>query len=173
MGGNFGFIREKVELKILILFIMRRLPGPAAFEDIAGIALCEEGVSYFDFSQCVAELVNTEHLQFEDKKYSMTAKGARNGEITENSLPLSVRNNAEKATAALRSAQLRSDMIKTRHEAKEDGGCTVTLSMSDGVGDIISIELYAANEKQARSMEKRFRNNAESIYGTLVDKLLG
>ena len=172
MHGNFGFIHEKLEIKILILFILRRLPEPVTLDVLTELTLCDDGISYFDFADCVAELVKAENLRFESNKYSLTVKGARSGEITENNLPYTVRVKAEKATSALRAAMNRNAMIKTHHTPNPDGGCTVALSMSDGIGDIVSIELFAASEQQALELEKGFREKAEKVYNALIEMIL-
>jgi len=172
MVRNFGFIHEKIEIKILILYILRRLPSPVAFEVLAELALCDDGVCYFDFADCIAELTKTGHVRSKDGKYSITAKGARNGEITENSLPFSVRRDVENKTSVIRSGLCRDDMIKTVFTAESDGSYTVNLSLSDGLGDIVSMALYAANEKQALAMERGFRKKAESIYNALIELIL-
>ena len=173
MKGNFGFIHEKTEIKILILFILRRLPGPVTFDMLTELAMCDDGIGYFDYAECVEELLQTEHIWVKDDKYAITAKGVRNGSITESSLPFTVRQQAEKATAAARAAHNRDSMIKTSHYLAPEGGCHVDLTLSDGVGDIVRMELFTANEQQADELEKGFREKAESIYHALIDLLLG
>jgi len=173
MYGNFGFIHEKIEIKILILFILRRLPEPIPFYTLAELALCDDGVSYFDFTECVSELIKTEHIKMDESKYSITDKGVRNGEITENNLPYSVRDKAEGKISVARIAEIRNALITTSRRAEPDGSYTVNLALSDGVGDIVSMELYAANEKQASGLEKGFRRNAEGVYKALIEKMLG
>ena len=172
MHGGFGFIHEKLEIKILILFILRRLPEPVSLDVLTDIAMCDDGISYFDFVECVNELVKSDHLRLEDGKYSPTAKGRRNGEITEVNLPYSVRQKAEKKTSALRAEQNRDAMIKTSRTVNPDGACTVALALSDGVGEIVSMELFAANEQQAMELEKGFRENAEKIYNAIIKLIL-
>ena len=172
MRGNFGFIHEKIEIKVLILFIMRRLQEPVTFDALTELAMCDDGISYFDFSESVAELVGTEHLRFENDKYSITQKGVRNGEITESSLPYSVRAKAESRASELRATLNRDSLIKTSRVCEPEGACTVNLSLSDGVGDIVKMELFAANEKQAQALESGFRKNAENIYNALIDMIL-
>ena len=172
MEKNYGFIHEKLEIKILILFILNRLPEPVLLDELTGLAMCDGGISYFDFTECVAELVKTEHLQLKDNKYSITEKGMRNGEITENSLPFTVRKHVESTTFAHRSKQNRNNMIKTFHTTNPDGNCTVTLSLSDGIGEVVSIELFTASAQQALDLEKGFRKNAESIYNALIEMIL-
>ena len=173
MEGNFGFIHEKLDIKILILFILRRLPEPITLDALTDLTMCDDGINYFDFANCVDELVQTEHLRVRDGRYSLTEKGRRNGEITEVNLPYSVRMKAEKSTTALRAVQSRNSMIKTTHKKNDPGGsCTVTLALSDGVGEIISMKLFAANESQALDLEKGFRKNAEKIYNELIKLIL-
>jgi len=172
MPENYGFIHDRIEIKVLILFIMRRLPGPVSADVLAELTMCDEGISYFEVTECIDMLIKTKHLKLKDKMYSLTAKGERNGEILEKNLPYSVRANAEDAAALVRSAQSRSSMIKTHRLVDSDGGYKVSLSLSDGMGDIISMELLAANEKQASAIEKGFRKNAEKVYHSIVEMII-
>ena len=173
MNGSFGFIHEKIEIKILILFIMRRVPEPITLDALSDLTIFDGGISYFDYAECVADLVKTEHLRFEDNKYSITAKGKHNGKVTENSLPYTVRIKAENRTAAFRASLSRNAMIKTGHTSNPEGGFIVGLSLSDGIGDVLSMDLFATSERQAAALEKGFRNNAERIYNALIEMILG
>ena len=46
--GRLGFIHEKLDIKILILYILRRLPGTVDPETLAELCQCDSGVGYFD-----------------------------------------------------------------------------------------------------------------------------
>lgn len=172
MKSNFGFIREKLDIKILILFLLRRLPEPVTFDELTGLSMCDDGISYFDFADCVADLVKTEHIALADGKYTLTEKGERNSAVTENNLPLTVRMEAERSAHELRTALDRSSLITTSRETKAGGGVTVSLSMSDGIGDVVSMELLTTNERQAIALEKGFRKGAERIYNELIELIL-
>ena len=172
MRENFGFIHEKTEIKILVLFIMRRLSDPITFDVLTELVMCDDGIGYFDFTECVTDLLKTEHLTVTDGKYTITDKGIRNGEITENSLPFSVRQRAVKATNAMRMKLKRNMLITTSHTSEPNGGCRVNLALSDGVGDLINMELFTVNEKQAKALEDGFRIRAESIYHSLIEIIL-
>ena len=172
MSLNHGFIREKLEIKILILFILRRLPKPINIDVLTDLTMCDDGISYFDFRECVEELIKTKHIKVKDGLYSITNKGEHNGSVTENSLPFSIRLSAENSASAIRTAQMRDAMINTHHAVKPDGSYSVTMSLSDGVGDILKIELYASNEKQAKDLEKGFRKKAELVYNNIIESIL-
>ena len=172
MLGSFGFIHERIEIKVLILFIMRRLPEPVTLDVLAGLTLCDDGIGYFDVTECISGLIETKHLKLEGGKYSLTPKGEQNGEVLEKNLPYSVRTKAEAAAALVRANLNRNSMIKAHRTSIEDGGYKVHLSLSDGIGDIISIELFAANEQQAGVLEKKFRKDAEKIYHSIIKMLV-
>ena len=171
MAVNFGFIREKLEIKILILFIMRRLAEPVSPELLASLTLCEDGISFFDFAECLAELVGSGHLNLDGGAYALTEKGARNGEITEKSLPASVGIKVEEATSKALAARRRDANIGTLRTQRPDGRYDVRFSMSDGVGDIMALELYAANRRQAKELERGFRKNAEKVHNAILETI--
>ena len=169
--ANFSFIQEQIEVKVLILFIMQRLPEPVTLDVLTGLTLCDDGIGYFDVTECIADLLKTKHLRLEDGKYSLTPKGKRNGKTLEKNLPYSVRIKAEASAALVRVNLNRDAMIKTQRSVNDSGGYKVSLSLSDGIGDIISLELFAANEQQADTIEKGFRRDAEHIYHAIIDIL--
>jgi len=168
MQENFGFIHERIEIKVLILFIMRCLSEPVSLDVLVGLTLCDDGIGYFDVTECISMLVETKHLTLENGKYALTPKGKRNGEALEKNLPYTVRSKAESAAALTRANINRDAMIKTQSSIAEDGGYMVDLSLSDGIGDIIAMKLLTANEEQATALEKGFRKNAEKIYHAII-----
>lgn len=169
---RFGFIRDKLEIKILILFIMQRLPDGVPLEMLADVALCDEGISYFDFAECVSELCSTGHLEKQDDLYFITEKGVRNGKTTESGIPYSVRIKAERSTLELSNVLRRRAMIKAVSSGRDDGGYTVSLAVSDGVSNILDIDILAGTAEQAEAIKKNFRKNAEHIYNAVIDVLL-
>ena len=128
---------------------------------------CDDGVGYFDYSDCLGELIATGHVVGEDEEYAATEKGKRDGREVESSLPYSVRARALKLIAPVEERLARAAMLKTEIETGADG-CHVSLSMSDGAGEIVSMRLLCANEAQAKKMKKTFRRSAEEVYQRIV-----
>ena len=54
---HFGFIHEKMDIKILILFVLNLLPAPVDSLTLSELVFCDDGIGYFDYSDCLAELV--------------------------------------------------------------------------------------------------------------------
>ena len=160
---NFGFIHDKLDIKILILFVLRRLPGAVDPETLLEICQCDGGIGYFDYTDCLSELVETGHITEDEDGFRITDKGSRNADAVESSLPYSVRVKALRLIEPVEERLRREAMIVARHETGE-AGCTVELAMSDDKGEIAHLRLLCADEQQARGIEKRFRKNAESYY---------
>ncbi len=168
---HHGFIHEKLDIKLLILFILSRLSAPVDRGTLDELCQrCDEGVGYFDYSDCLGELMASGHITEEDEEYTITEKGRRNVREVESSLPFSVRSRALKLIAPVEERLARAAMLRGEIENGEDG-CHVALAMSDAKGEIISMRLLCADEEQAKKMRKTFRRRAEEIYGRIVEIL--
>ena len=98
---EIGYVFSPLDLKILILFILRRLPGEIEVERL--LEICQEDgvVNYFDFTICLDELKESGQLELEDNYCSITPRGRQTAETLDTSLPYSVRTHAEKAATAV------------------------------------------------------------------------
>ena len=168
---GIGFIHEKLDIKILILYILNHLPAAVDAQTLSDLVFCDNGIGYFDYSDCLAELVDTAHITEEGGKYRITEKGSRNVREVASSLPYSVRMKADRVTEPIAEQMRRAAMIVAQHTNTPEGGCNVHLSLSDGIGRIVSMQLLAADEAQARTMEHYFKAHAEDVYQTLVRML--
>ena len=168
---NFGFIHGELDTKILILYVLRRLPRPVDGEKLAELCSFDNGVGWFDYSDCLADLVDNGHVErLEGGRYLITEKGKTNGEAAETSLPYSVRVKADRLTEPVAERMRRDAMIETSHEVSA-GGVMARLRLSDGKGEILSLALLAPDEETAAAMEKAFRTDAEGIYQRVAEIL--
>ena len=171
--GRVGFIHDKLDIKFLILYIASRLIEPVGIDVLTDLALCDEGVDYFSFSECLNELVESEHIKkTEEGFYCATPRGIRNSEICESSIPYSVRIKADKNIAVYNQKIKRKGMVRANYSQRPNGTYTVTLSLSDDVDNVMTLELMVAKEDMARQLSAQFQSHAEDIYNTILDALL-
>ena len=164
-------VQEKLDIKILILFILRRLPETVESETLAELALSDGGVGYFEYAECLAELEDSGHLERRGRMVCLTEKGERNGAIVETSLPWTLRSRLEKVLIPLSEKLRRRSMINAEHYDTA-AGCTVHLSLSDEMGEIADLRLVCGGEEHAARIEKNFRAGAEDLYNRIMTLLL-
>ena len=169
---RFGFIHGELDTKILILFVLRRLPRPVDMNTLAELCFCDGGVGWFEYADCLASLVDNGHIEkVGSDHYLITEKGNRNGEAAETSLPYSVRTKAKKLIKPIADQMRRDAMIVTEH-AMDGGNVNVTLALSDEQGQILRVELRAKSEQEALQLEQRFRKEAELNTRRIIDLLM-
>ncbi len=168
---NFGFIHDKLDVKILILYILEKLPAPVEPVVLSELALFDGGFTWFDYTDALAELVNTEHVSDRGGKYEITEKGRQNVGYVGSGLPYSVRAKADRLTAPVAAAMRRARQIDTVTDTAKDGSVSVSLRLSDGVGEVISLRLAVPDEETGRAMEVRFQKDAEALCNQIIGLL--
>ncbi len=167
-----GFIQDPLALKLLILYIMDRLTEPADLSTLTELALCDEGVDYFQFSQALTELRETEHIHMEDELYTITDKGRTNSSVCENELPYSVKAKCDKNVAVANLRLRRSRQVRTEVLSRPDGGLTARLSLHDDSGSVLDMDVMALSKKNASILTRNFEKHAEQIYNAVLAALL-
>ena len=167
---NYGFIREKVDIKVLVLYILRHLPAPVGGSTLLELTMCDNAINYFDYTECLTELQNTGHIRASESGYEITQFGRDTLKEMESSLPYTIRMKA--GNAARQAAKVLNREIHAAHTVRENGGCDVLLSLSDYRGQLMKVEIFAENEMKAVEMEQKFRKKADSIYRSVTALLL-
>jgi len=170
--NDFGFISDKLEIKFLILYIASRMMGPAPFEVLQELSMCDAGVDYFNFSECLADLVRTGHLSQDDQGlYAITKKGLRNSAATESSLPYTVRMQVERNLVAHNERLKRRELVEARVEERSEGGYIVELSLRDELDELMGLRLLVTRQEMAQDLQKRFQDRAEELYTKIMGVL--
>ena len=163
--ARMGFIQDKLEIKFLLLYIASRLIEP--------VAMIDDGVDFFDFSECMNDLVTSGHLTLsEDGLYAITEKGLRNGQICESSLPYSVRLAADKNITVFNQKLRRRAQIRSEITPRPNGTYTVSLAFCDEQDSpLLKMELMVPKEVMAKDLADRFRKNTEQLYASVINAL--
>ena len=167
-----GFIHNKLDIKLLVLYLVSRLAGPVDFPTLTDLALCDDGVDYFQYAEAVSELIGSGHLAREGDSYVITDKGRRNSEICETSLPYSVRLRCDKNLNACNRALRRKNQVKSSTEPRPNGTFTVSLSLDDDMGSVMDLKLMVPREDMGKILAARFRQAPEKLYSEIIDLLL-
>ena len=170
---RLGFIHDMMDVKVLILFVMSRVNYPVTIQQIYELCYQDECLSYFDVCTAVPEMVQSQHLKAVDNDcYEITEKGKAEGSLTQDSIAISVRQRAENPVAPSDRQIRRSSFVKTQVLPRENGDFSVILSLDDEMGNLMTLELMAPDQRQAVRLGRLFEKKAEIIYNLTMTELL-
>lgn len=170
---RLGFIHDMMDVKVLILFVMARSNYPMTVQEIYELCYQDECLSYFDVCTAVPELVASGHARnVEDERFEITEKGRNDGALTEDSIAFTVKQRAENAVSRFNRQLRRSSFVKTQVVPRESGDFSVVMALDDELGNLMTLELVAPNQRQAVRLGKLFEIKAENIYNLTMAELL-
>ena len=170
---RLGFIHDMLDVKVLILFVMGKVSYPVNMQEIYELCYQDECLSYFDVCTAVPEMVKAGHLkELEGDTYCITDKGKADGSLTEDSIAFTVKQKAENAVDRFNRQIRRSSFVKTQIIPRENGDFSVIMSLDDEVGNLMTLELVAPDQRQAVRLGKLFEKKAENVYNLTMLELL-
>ena len=170
---RLGFIHDMLDVKVLILFVMARVSYPVNSQEIYELCYQDDCLSYFDVCTAIPEMVKSGHLkELEDQKYEITEKGKADGSLTEDSIAYTVKRRAENAVAKFNRQIRRSSFVKTQIIPRDSGDFSVIMALDDEVGNLMTLELVAPDQRQAVRLSKLFEKKAEMVYNLTMAELL-
>ena len=170
---RLGFIHDMLDVKILILFVMSRVSYPVSTGEIYELCYQDNCLSYFDVCTAIPEMVKSGHLkEVETDRYEVTEKGRADGSLTEDSIAFTVKQRAENAVAKYNRQIRRSSFVKTQVIPRESGDFSVIMALDDEVGNLMTLELVAPDQRQAVRLSKLFEKKAEMVYNLTMAELL-
>ena len=170
---RLGFIHDMMDVKVLILYVASRSSYPMSSQEIYELCYQDDCLSYFDVCTAIPEMVASGHLrQVEDDKYEITEKGRQDGELTADSIAFTVKQRAENAVARFNRQIRRQSFVKTQIIPRESEDFSVIMSLDDEMGNLMTLELLAPNQRQAVRLCKLFEQKAEMVYNMTMTVLL-
>ena len=168
-----GFIHSMMDVKVLILYVMARVMYPVDIQKIYELSYQDDCLSYFDVREAVPQMVETGHLtQHEDGTYAITEKGREASEVVEDSLAYPVAQRALQAVERFNREVKRDSLIRTEVIQRSDGDYSVVMGLDDELGSLMTLELMAPTQQQARRLASTFHKHAEQVFQTVMTVLL-
>ena len=170
---RLGFIHDMMDVKVLILFVTARSNYPMTIQEIYEVCYQDDCLSYFDVCTAVPEMVKSGHMQaVGEEKFEITAKGRDAGTLAEDSIAFTVKQRAENASSRFNRQIRRSSFVKTQVIPREGGDYSVIMSLDDEMGNLMTLELMAPDQRQAVRLSKLFEKKAENVYSLAMAELL-
>lgn len=170
---RLGFIHDMLDVKVLILYVTARASYPMSTQEIYEVCYVDDCLSYFDVCTAIPEMVKSGHLkELNDGKYEITDKGREDGELTADSIAFTVKQKAENQINRFNRQLKRSSFVKTQILPRESGDVSVIMSLDDEMGNLMTLELVAPDQRQAVRLGRMFEKKAEALYNLTMSELL-
>lgn len=166
-----GFIHNKLDIKLLVLYIMTRVAAPIDFSTLTDLSMCDSGVDYFQYAEAVSELLSSGHLTQNGEFYSATDKGYRNCAAGESSLSPVIRRKCDQRLMPLNQALKRKAQVRAQVVPTPDG-FNVCLSMDDDQSSLFSLTLLSSGEEEGRRIADHFLKHPDRVYNGILGVLL-
>ena len=164
-----GFIRDELDMKFLILFILKHLREPVAFVDFIEMALVDTGVTYFELASAFMNLVELGNISdLGHDTYEITEMGRNASDAYESRLRSSVREKALAAIMRVQSRIRRDRSILCETIIKDESTAIARMRMSDDKDPILNLEMLCVSAAQASMLQKNFKQYAETIYNEIL-----
>lgn len=168
-----GFIHDMLDVKVLILFITANSMYPLTLQQIYELSYQDDCLSYFDVSVAVPEMVASGHLEeSEPGRFVITEKGREHEAVTRDEIAYPVMQRAQAAVERFNRQIKRDSRIRTEILPREGGDFSVVLGLDDEQGNLMTIELMAPTQKQARMLSRSFHKQADELFGQIMRTLL-
>lgn len=168
---HHGFIKDMLDVKILILYVMNRVIYPVDLQKIYELCLQDDKLSYFDVMQAVPQMVESGHLAPCEGGYQITDKGRQNAAITKDSLAYPVMQRASRAVDRFNREIRRDSFVRTEVLEKPNGDALAVMHFDDEIGPLMTIEYTCTSARQASFLTQAFRGRADRIYQTVTELL--
>lgn len=166
-----GFIHDKLDTKLLVLYIMDRVAAPIDFATLTDLSMCDPGVDYFQFAEAVSELTDSGHLDRQGEIFAVTDKGRRACAAGESSLSPVIRRRCDGRLAPLNQALKRREQVRAQ-VTRQPQGFDVCLSMDDDKGGLFSLTLLTPTLEDAQRIADSFLDHPDRVYNGLLGVLL-
>ncbi len=173
---TYGAIRDKNQVKMLILVLLKGINRPLDINTISEIMLMDGIVNYFDFTAAIDEMLASSHIDVLETPsgtlYGPTPLGLEAAELFEKNLPLSVRDKVyQSAIDVLTTLRSNSELICSCQSLTD--GYTATVGIKEGGSILFKVSLYCATEAQAQNIIKNFKSSPELVYQRVLSQLTG
>ncbi|MBR4798874.1 MAG: DUF4364 family protein [Clostridia bacterium] len=170
-------LRDKVDVKVFILYLMKNVGEPLEYNTINDIVLQDEFVNYFDFAVAFSELLDAKQIEETgasgvNKLYAITPSGAETLESYESTLLTMIKERALRSALRLLAFNRTGAQIKSTITGQGEGW-NLNCRIFDKEKTLFSVDVYLTDRKYAEKMQFNFEERAEIIYRGALALLSG
>ena len=159
------------EGKVIILYILNKLPNPVSNESLYKLVLSINDMNYFYFQQFLLDLINNKYIEFFNNGihtiYKITTLGKNVLELTEDILPVILKLQID---TELTTAKNESSVI-AEYTPRSENNYVVSCKIIENNECCFELKTTAPSREQAKKIVNNWENNSNKIYGKILSIL--
>ena len=160
------------EGKVIILYILNKLPNPISNEGLYKLVLSINDMNYFYFQQFTLDLINVGYIytfQKEDQTlYTITDSGKRTLDLTLDLLPGIIKLQADTKLKPILDSSEEEKSIVAEYTPLSENHYTIVCKVVDNNETVFEIKTFAGSREQAKEIVDNWQNNANEIYPEIL-----
>ena len=156
------------DLKVFLLFLLDNIRYPVDSNTIMDIASENTDDLSLDYEQCLAELVDSEHLLYDEiegtRYYMISDKGREVASELYDNLDAGFRERSLRSAIKHLSLSKSGASIKSYIEKTESGRYRVTLEAFDRYGELMTTTLAVNSLAEAEQIKRNFEGKPDGVY---------
>ncbi len=166
------------EIKLIILYLLNELDDAYDFQTLSEIIVWDGSISYFVFSQCFGELINTGAIEKIDKgeenepEFVISPVGKEFIKEAKNSILNFVKERIMRSATRFLAFKKDGTNVSTKIEP-ENSGYQLCCLIHNKKFNLLEIKMYFDNLEEAELLQQSFEKQAERVYSNLLAQLSG
>ena len=164
---KFG-LNSITDLKVFLLFLLDNIRYPVDSDTITTIVSENTDDITLDYQQCLGELVDSEHLLYDEiegvRYYMISDKGREVASELYDNLDAGFRERSLRSAIKFLSLSKSEASIRTNIDKTESGRYRVTLEAFDRYGELMKTSLAVNSLAEAEQIKRNFESKPDGVY---------
>lgn len=170
---EYGILRDKDDIKLLILYVLKTLGRPVTFTQMSDALMGGGGANYFSFTSVFEELLRLGHVRrVGDDSYELTALGQQTIDLLEKQIPFSIRSHAINSVTRVLNQIRRENEISAEITPASDGYNLRCRAQDKGLV-LFEVTVNVPSRMQAELMKNEFKRDPYRLFNSMLDILTG
>lgn len=169
-------IEELAENKVLILYLLNKLPDGIKNDNLYKIVSSANNINYFYFKELLTDLIETNFIgsftKDEDTFIKITPEGQNALSLTKSLLPGILKLKADNVFKEETLNIAEESSIITEYIPKDENNYTVKCKIVEKNETIFEVATFAGSRDRAKQISDNWKNNATTIYPQIINLLL-
>ena len=170
-------LKDKNDIKIFILYLLRHIGYPLDFVSINDIVVQDGYVGYFDFVECFAELLETGNIEEiksdAEELYEITPQGIHVADTLDSRLINMIKEKSLKSALRLLSFKERGAKVKFDYQPLPNGRFDAVCVISEREEEILNVRMKLESSNQLERIRLNFYDKPEVVYRGILAVVTG